>query len=453
MTSSSHQDTIFAPATLIGAAGLTVFRLSGPQAWDMAVTLGADDLSANKASLKTLKDPNSGAMLDSALVLPFKAPHSFTGEDVVELHCHGGHAVANRMLKALSAFPGARLAEPGEFTRRGFENGKMDLTQAEAVGDLIHAETEAQAMLALDQLGGSLKDLYEGWGQSLKRAMAHIEADIDFADEDVPDELSDAMRPILQNMINDITHHLDDNNLGERLRSGFKVAVIGAPNAGKSSLINALSKRDVAIVTDIAGTTRDVLETHLNIGGFAVVVADTAGLRETDDIVESEGIKRARSWAQEADLKIALFDNEADLDSETQELIDENTLVYASKVDAGAVKISFKNKNIAPLSVKRPDTVQSLVEAITQFLKEKSGLNENVSRETLQEKPALITRQRHRTALLEAKNHLERALEAPEIDMMAEDVRLALRSLGKITGRVDVEDLLDVIFSEFCIGK
>lgn len=449
----SLKNTIYAPATLIGAAGLTVFRVSGRAAFTgLTSILKTQDIPAfRQATLCKLYHPVTAELLDEALVITFKTPNSFTGEDVVEYHCHGGRAVANRMLQAFSTLDDHRLAEAGEFTRRAFENDRLDLTQAEAVADLIHAQTEIQASLALSQLGGTLRDLYDGWGTKLKNMMAYVEADIDFADEDVPDALSDAVRPKLKELHGEISTHLDDKNLGERLRDGFKIAIIGAPNAGKSSLMNVLAKRDVAIVTDIAGTTRDVLEVPLNLGGIPVVLADTAGLRDTTDTIEGEGINRAKNWAKTADIALILKDG-THLSTKTDTYIDdlrletEKIIHVSTKADHDGFK--QHNKSDLSISVHRGETISNLITHLTDIVRSLafSGDSDSAPR-------GLITRTRHRSALSEAISHIDRALEAPEIDMMAEDVRLSLRAIGRITGRVDVEDLLDVIFNDFCIGK
>lgn len=437
--------TIFAPATAIAPAGLSVFRVSGTNAIKSLEALtGKTDVEPRKAVLSKILHPKTKQPIDEGLILVFKAPNSFTGEDVVEYQLHGGFAVAHAFLDALSTLDDHRMAEPGEFTKRAFENGRLDLTQAEAVADLIHAETEAQRLLALDQLGGSLKDLYESWQDRLTHSLAYVEADIDFSDEDLPDELASQITPILKELITEIEAHLNDNRRGERLRNGLKIVILGAPNAGKSSLINTLSRRDVAIVTDIAGTTRDVLETHLNIGGYPVIVADTAGLRETDDVVEKEGVKRAQNWAKDADIKIALFAGADKPDQKTIDMLDENTLCFSSKADLGQTHTSIDGHTVYPLSTTDDNGLDLLLFHVKQFIEK--ALEKNKDAPTL-------TRARHRESLELTVNHLKRALKASHPDMMAEDVRLALRSLGKTTGRVDVEDLLDVIFNDFCIGK
>ncbi len=441
--------TIFAPATLIGGSGLTVFRVSGEHAFEsLKRVTSCTEIIPNKALLKKIKHPKTGVVIDEGLILPFKAPHSFTGEDVVEYHLHGGHAVADAFVDLMGFFDGYRMAEPGEFTKRAFENNKIDLTQAEAIGDLIHAQTEAQRLLAMDQLSGGLKDLYQGWAQRLKKSLAFIEADIDFSDEELPDELSSSMKPILEEVIAQIYMHLNDARQGERLREGIKIAVIGAPNAGKSSLLNKLAQRDIAIVTDIEGTTRDVLEVPLNLAGYPVILADTAGLRETNDVVESEGIRRARKWAEDADIKIVLFDSSKTLDQESLSFIDDKTLICSTKADIHPSHEVIQGEVPIQLSVEDEAMLANFIDIISGHVKDLMKHN-NIEHK----QAALITRQRHRKQVEEAQECLARALIAPQLDMMAEDVRLAVRALGKITGHVDVEDLLDVIFSEFCIGK
>ncbi len=452
----SHLDTIYAPATLIGPAGLSVFRVSGSKAFDVLKALSRLDntkINSHRAVLTKLYNPETKNKVDEALILPFKGPNSFTGEDVVEFHLHGGHAVANAFIKALQTISGLRMAEPGEFTKRAFENDRIDLTQAEAIADLIHASTEAQHLLALNQLDGNLAKLYMDWALNLKNILAYVEADIDFSDEDVPDELSSVMRPKIEDLILNINKHLDDNNRGERLRDGLRIAIIGAPNAGKSSLINKLAKRDVAIVNERAGTTRDIVEVALNINGFPVIIADTAGLRLTDDEIEEEGISRAKKWAETADFKIALFDSSKVPDVETVSMLDNETIILSTKTDLSPALNIVNGTKAHAFSTNNEDDLSKLLSVLEEKAKTFFGfsINDNVSRETKNQ--TLITRQRHRILVEETKEHLSRSLSAPSVDMMAEDVRLAIRSLGKITGQIDVEDLLDVIFNDFCIGK
>lgn len=440
-------DTIYALATAPGRAGVAVVRVSGPaaQAGLRALT-GKAPPPSRQAALCTLTDPQGGRPIDHALVLFFAAPASFTGEDVVEYHLHGSPAVVRMLLAALAAQPGHRMAQPGEFTRRGFENGKMDLTAAEAIADLINAETEAQQMQALAQLEGSLATLYEGWGRDLARALAHLEADIDFPDEDLPEGVGAAVMPVLKDLSAAIAAHLDDNRRGEILRDGVQVAVIGAPNAGKSSLVNALAQRDVAIVSEHAGTTRDVIEVHLNLGGYPVVLADTAGLRpdqlsaDAHGAIEGEGIRRALDRARRADIKILLFDATLpQMDAATLALKDEKSLIVLNKAD----RLKTAPPDYIAISAQGGTGLATLTGALLQKIAAMIGTRDAPS----------LTRQRHRDALGECLQSLERAMTAPAPELMAEDVRLALRALGRITGRVDVEDLLDIIFRDFCIGK
>lgn len=439
--------TIYALATAPGRSGVAVVRISGPEAGSALAALTGRPLPApRRAVLTKLRDPKTGDALDDALVLRFTAPASFTGEDVVELHLHGGRAVVTGVIEALATLPGLRLAEPGEFTRRAFENGKLDLTEAEAVADLIDAETTAQRRQALRQMEGALGKLYDGWRERLTRALAHIEADIDFAEDDLPGGVADAVRPVIAGLAGEIASHLDDGGRGERLREGLHIAIVGAPNAGKSSLLNALARRDAAIVSARAGTTRDIIEVHLDLGGYPVVLADTAGLRDAAaDEVEEEGIRRARDRAARADVKVAVFDAATlpDLDPATLDLIDSDTVVVFNKTDlATAVDL---RPDLSPIlvSAQTGDGLKLLEEKLTEFSADRLAIGSAPS----------LTRARHRAALTECRESLLRALDAPLPELAAEDVRLASRALGRITGRVDVEDLLDVIFRDFCIGK
>lgn len=450
MSQTYTNDTIFALASALGRGGVAVVRVSGPSAGAGLLALtGRKDLPPPRLLTLYKVMRQGGALIDQAMAVYFKSPASYTGEDVVEYHIHGGPAVIGELLAALAALPGYRLAEPGEFTRRAFENGKMDLTAAEAVADLINAETQAQKSQALAQMEGSLSRLYDGWRETLTKALAHAEAEIEFPDEDMPQDLIAAMRPRIVEMIAALDAHLDDNRRGEILRGGVQVAVIGAPNAGKSSLVNALARRDVAIVSDIAGTTRDIIEAHLNIGGYPVILADTAGLRPEQlgasghDAIESEGIRRALLRAQNADIKILLFDaTEKNPDEHTLALRDENSLIVLNKIDCVSEIQRFGDSEIL-VSIKTGEGLPDLIAALIEKIEFRIGSFEA---------PAL-TRQRHRAALEECRVSLYRATQAKLPELMAEDMRLAVRALGRITGRVDVEDLLDVIFKDFCIGK
>jgi tRNA modification GTPase len=439
--------TIYALATAPGRSGVAVVRISGPEAGSALAALTGRPLPApRRAVLTKLRDPRTDDALDDALVLRFTAPASFTGEDVVELHLHGGRAVVTGVIEALATLPGLRLAEPGEFTRRAFENGKLDLTEAEAVADLIDAETTAQRRQALRQMEGALGKLYDGWRERLTRALAHIEADIDFAEDDLPGGVADAVRPVIAGLADEIAAHLDDGGRGERLREGLHIAIVGAPNAGKSSLLNAIARRDAAIVSARAGTTRDIIEVHLDLGGYPVVLADTAGLREAAaDEVEEEGIRRARDRAARADVKVAVFDATTlpDLDPATLDLIDRDTVVVFNKTDLATA--TDLRPDLAPIlvSAHTGTGLKTLEETLTAFSADRLAIGSAPS----------LTRTRHRAALMECRESLLRALDAPLPELAAEDVRLASRALGRITGRVDVEDLLDVIFRDFCIGK
>ncbi len=447
-------DTIYALASAQGRAGIAIVRVSGPQAFESLSQLSSDNFPSRQAVLTQLISPADGSLIDECIVIAFHPPRSYTGEKTVEYNIHGGKAVRDSLLNALSKMDGHRLAEPGEFTRRAFENGNLDLTQAEAVADLIHAETEAQKQLALSQMRGDLSNLYHSWADQLVRALAYAEAQIDFSEEDLPeDEVKAQIHPVLKSVLKEMDDHLNDGNRGEILREGVKIAIIGAPNAGKSSLINVLAKRDVAIVSETAGTTRDVLEVHLDLNGYPVTLYDTAGLRgDTADVIEQEGIKRAQSKAKEAALKILLFDGTKEMDQETLSFVDDRSIVVANKMD---IQSSLRG-------VENDEAIQSVVHnklSISCHTGEGlNGLIDLVSRETskifddIQSSPSL-TRCRHREALLLSKEHIDRALKGASPDLIAEDIRLGVRAIGKITGRIDVEDLLDIIFRDFCIGK
>ncbi|MCH2393513.1 tRNA uridine-5-carboxymethylaminomethyl(34) synthesis GTPase MnmE [Oceanibaculum sp.] len=441
-------ETIFALATPQGRSGVAVVRLSGPSAGAVLQKITDGRLPpGRKAVLRSVRDPETGEVLDSALILWFPAPGSFTGEDVAELHLHGGRAVIAAVMQVLSRQPGLRLAEPGEFTRRAFLAGKMDLTSVEGLADLIDAETEVQRRQALRQMGGALSALYEGWRARLLRVLAHAEAIIDFPDEDLPEETNAHLRAGVMALLEEIDAHLADSRRGERLREGIRVAIIGPANAGKSSLLNWLAGRDAAIVSATAGTTRDVIEVHLDLGGYPVLLADTAGLRETVDALEEEGIRRARRWAQDADYRILLLDGAAYDERQAAE--------FTSQENPSLVAV-----NKSDLMMSWPTSATAVGETLSVSVKSGQGMANFLARLELEvahlaapgEAPAL-TRIRHRMALESARESLMRFLQAPSPDLAAEDLRLAVREIGRITGRVDVEDLLDVIFRDFCLGK
>jgi len=443
--------TIFAPASAVGRAGIAVIRVSGEQAAFVFDDLCAKPDAPRRASRVSLYHPASGEVLDDSLVLWFPAPNSFTGEDVVEFHVHGGRSVIAGVLEALGMLEGFRLAEPGEFTRRAFENDKMDLTAAEGLADLIDAETAAQRRQALRQMGGALGDLYEGWRARLIESLAYLEATIDFSEEDIPDGLIEQVQTESLKLMNEIEAHLADGRKGERLREGVHIAILGAPNAGKSSLLNALAQRDAAIVSETAGTTRDIIEVQLDLGGYPVVLADTAGIRESQDDVEQEGVRRALTRGLDADLKIVLLDGSAlgDQPGDVMSLVDDATLPVINKIDLHrpAGPLVIEGKVAIGLSVKTGEGVDPFLEMLGREVKDRFSVSES----------ALLTRARHREALGECIDALRRALSEDiggrESELVAEDLRLAARGLGRITGRVDVEDLLDKIFGDFCIGK
>lgn len=438
-------DTIYALSTPAGRSGVAVVRVSGPAAWDGCAVLsdGQKLPVPRQAATRKLFDPKTHEILDHAMVIGFRAPASFTGEDCMEYQIHGGTAIIDGVLRALSSLPNHRMALPGEFTRRAFENGKLDLTAAEAIADLIHAETESQRLQALKQMDGALFNLYEGWKERLARILALMEADLDFSDQDLPEDLILKVAPDVTDIMDEIKKHLSDGRRGELLRDGFKLVILGAPNAGKSSLLNKLVQREAAIVSPIAGTTRDVIDVHLNLGGYSVILADTAGLRGTDNDIEAEGIHRAIHRADQADLKILLFDGTKELDEQTLSLKDNRSIVVLNKSDDPDFKATPENNDAVKMSVLKNEGVEKLIEQIVLSLKQIVGASDA---------PAL-TRARHREALENAYAALGRSMTAPLPELAAEDIRMGVRYLGSLTGRVDVEDLLDMIFRDFCIGK
>jgi tRNA modification GTPase len=447
-----REETIFALASAAGRAGVAVFRVSGPGAARAFVDLTRRALPpARRAVRVRLCSPATGEVLDDGLGLWFPAPKSFTGEDVAELHLHGGRAVEAAVTDALRGLEGLRLAEPGEFTRRAFENGKFELTAAEGLADLVNAETEAQRRQARRQLEGELGAIYEGWRARLIEALAHYEAVIDFTDEELPADLSQRVKHKMLGLEEEISQHLDDNRRGERLRDGIYIAIIGAPNVGKSSLLNALARRDAAIVAETAGTTRDVVEVHLDLGGFPVIVADTAGLREAADGVEREGIRRAEARAAEADIRLALFDITLwpELDAKTLGLVGDDTVPILNKADllgpgqGPGAKERVGGRPVVIASAKTGAGMAELLKCVESMVSHRIDLAGS---------PAL-TRARHRDALEQSVDALTRFAGASEEALAAEDLRLAARALGRITGRVEVDDILDVIFRDFCIGK
>lgn len=461
---SQANDTIIALASGAGRAGVAVLRVSGPLAGDVlgrlfhvkqSATSSADDglPKPRRATLRTLLRPDDASVLDEALVLWMPGPDSFTGEDVAELHVHGGAAIIDAVVSACIETGLCRLAEPGEFTRRAFEAGRLDLTQAEGLADLIDAETEGQRIQAQSLFSGAAGQRFEHWRARLIEAMAALEAAIDFPDEaDVPQEIATRSLAPLDRLESELEAALDDWKRGRSIRDGFRIAILGKPNAGKSSLLNQIAGRDAAIVSPIAGTTRDVVEVRLVLGGYPVWLADTAGLREAADAVELEGVRRALERAQDADLRIWLLDStdpdNAAVTVSRETSFEPGDLLVWNKADL--VEFSRADSGIGREHVVSAHTgagVSSLVEAVSVVVKERLGGREAPT----------ITRTRHRALTLEALDHIRAARAAAEAgvgyELVGEDVRMAARALGRITGKVDVEDLLDRIFADFCIGK
>lgn len=441
--SSPFRDTIFALSSGALPSGVAVIRLSGPHTKAAITTLAGTIPQPRRAALRTLHD-GEGNILDQGLIIFFPAPASFTGEDCVEFQIHGGRAAVSAVLKMLGKVPGLRHAEAGEFTRRAFINGKIDLTGAEALADLIVAETESQRRLAIENATGGQKQLYDRWRSQLLRARALLEAELDFSDEDdVPEEVSKDVNGLLQGMAQEIQTHLDGFGAAEIIRDGFHVVLVGAPNVGKSSLLNALAKREVAIVTDIPGTTRDLIEVVLDLEGIKVIVTDTAGLRQTDDTVEKIGVERAIAAARRANLVLRLVDQSLASAESEMALSDTPFLRVTTKIDLGAHETESDDLSDHKISVITGDGLESLIKDIAGRAQEAI----RVSGE------AIPTRLRHVWLLQSTLQAIALASTEREIELQAEQLRSAGVSLGKITGAVDVEELLGIIFSEFCIGK
>lgn len=443
--------TIYALSTVFGKSGVAVIRVSGAKAFEVISQMTDLDVSkivSRKMYLTKFYNPVSRETLDNSLLVAFKSPASFTGENTVEINCHGSKAVIKSFLAALSVLPDFRLAEPGEFSRRSFYNGKMDLTEADGLADLIDAETSLQQKVALQQMGGNLFNLYNDWRSRLVSVLSYIEAYIDFPDENIPEDTVFKIENGVFKISEEIEKHIQDNKIEERLRDGFKVVIAGPTNAGKSSLINAIVKRNVAIVSDIAGTTRDVIETYVDIQGFPVIFSDTAGLRETADEIEQIGVKLAKDKIAEADFCLFMFDASVDtpeIFSEYVNKIDVPYLFVANKMDkiTEDKKADLIKKGCALISAKESKNISVLTKTIYKTFQDM------YEKGTAQ----LITRQRYKEALGECLQNLSRFNLHKEIELAAEDIRLACRAIGKITGQVEVDEILDKIFSSFCIGK
>jgi len=435
-------DTIFALATPAGRGAVAIIRISGPDTAQVLERIGAGGVKPRLASVRNIK--HEGRLVDQALILRFVGPNSYTGEDSAELHLHGGRAVIEAASLALITH-GLRPAEAGEFTRRAFQNGRMDLAQAEAVADLIDAETEAQKAQALGQLDGALSQTYAGFRRDLLKALSLVEAEIDFPDEEVPDNLARTAGPVLDQLMADLNAALADSDRGRRVREGYRIVLIGETNAGKSSLFNALTAREAAIVTPIAGTTRDVLDADIMIGGYAVTLSDTAGLRDSDDVVETEGIRRARARAEGADLRLWVRSpSQTAIDDPAAQFAKAEDLQVLNKADLGALA---PVEGMQHLTVST-QTGQGLAELhdwiAARLARDLSGADF----------PA-VTRERHRRRLVEALSAVEAGRRALDIapEMAGDDLRRAADSLSRVTGAIGVEDILGEVFSSFCIGK
>ena len=442
--------TIYALSTGPGISGVAIIRVSGEETKNVIKQLTRSSLPKPRvATLKKINKINTSELIDEGIVLWFPGPESYTGEDMAEFHVHGSKAVIDALQGSISKLENCRLAEPGEFTKLAFQNGKINLLKAESIADLISSETEIQRRQAIKIMNGASSDKFNELREKLLKILSYVEAKIDFPDEDLPEDIYDNIKKSSSEIISTIKKILSDQKVGERIREGFKIAILGPTNVGKSSLLNHLSNRDVAIVSEIAGTTRDVIETHLNIDGYPVVISDTAGIRESEDEIEKKGIKLALNKAENADLKIIVIDAKTvDFKGFLEDLIDDNSILVVNKSDLIDKELSSKIKKLNPIliSVKNNLNLDDLILKIKDKLKNKFIENEDV----------LITRTRHR-------NHLEQCLEylinfekknnTEDFDKAAEDLRLATRHLGMIVGKVDVEELLGSIFNDFCIGK
>jgi tRNA modification GTPase len=462
--------TIYALSTVLGKSGVAVIRVSGSNAFDVFSKMTdmapadvvdrkmyflpiygnvsretVDKIDSDNPDVQNAEMPRQ--LLDKCMIVAFRAPHSFTGENTVEINCHGSKAVIHSILESLSLLSGFRLAEAGEFSRRAFYNGKMDLTEADGLADLIDAETSMQQKVALEQMGGTLFSLYENWRNELISILSHIEAYIDFPDEDIPENTVQELENSVFKIKNDILNHLTENKIDERLREGFRVVIAGPTNAGKSSLINAIVRRNVAIVSDIAGTTRDVIESYVDLRGLPVIFSDTAGLRESDDAIEKIGIRLAQEKIATADFKLFMFDASIDTPQIFTQYLDSenNYLLVANKADklTSSQRKALIKQGCVLISAKNAENISAVTDKIYDYF----------STMLSQVPSGLITRQRYKEALKECVENLDRFNLDKEIELAAEDIRLACRAIGKITGRVEVDEILDKIFSSFCIGK
>ena len=442
--------TIYALSTGPGIAGIAIIRVSGKNTADVIKKITGNKLpNPREATRRKFNYINTNELIDEGVLLWFPAPNSYTGEDLAEFHVHGSRAVITALHKTIAQIENCRLAEPGEFTKRAFQNGKISLLKAESIADLISSETEIQRKQALKIMSGKSSNQFNSWRAKLLKILSHVEAKIDFPDENLPKDILIDIQKTSDQVSFEIQKTLNDQKVGEKIREGFKIAIIGPTNAGKSSLLNYLSKRDVAIVSETAGTTRDVIETHLNLDGYPVIVSDTAGIRDSKDEIEQKGVKLALHRADDADLKLVIIDgNSNDLNKTLKDFVDENAILVVNKSDLlnGDLNEKFKKHEYVLVSIKNNSNLDQLIYKIKNKLKNKFISNEDI----------LITRERHRQHLEHCIAYLKSFKNkkgSKEFDKAAEDLRLATRHLGMIVGKVDVEELLDSIFNDFCIGK
>ena len=442
--------TIFALSSGPGLSGIAVIRVSGPNTKNVLKNMTISPIPSPKvAVVRKFINPKTKDLIDQGILLWFPGPESYTGDDMAEFHVHGSKAVIEAINLCLSKIEGCRLAEPGEFTKIAFQNGKINLLKAESISDLISSETEIQRKQAIKIMSGKSSDKFNSLRERLLKILSNIEAKIDFPDEDLPDNILKNIHSETKSIKNEIDKILNDQKVGERIREGFKIAIIGPTNAGKSSLLNYLSKRDIAIVSEIAGTTRDVIEAHLNLNGYPVVISDTAGIRHSKDEIEKKGIKLALERAENADLNLIVIEPKSvDFSSFLKKFRPKNSILVINKMELGVDNIAEEIKNYDPIliSIKKEKNLDKLISLIKENLKNKFILQDDI----------YITRQRHRTNLEKCVEHLKNFEEKnslEDFDKAAEDLRLATRYLGTIVGKVDVEEILGSIFNDFCIGK
>ena len=442
--------TIYALSSGSGISGIAVIRVSGKSTAEVVKKITRTKLPAPRVATLTKFNKNgTKELIDEGVIIWFPAPNSYTGEDLAEFHVHGSRAVINAMHSSIAKIKNCRLAEPGEFTKKAFQNGKINLLKAESIADLISSETEIQRKQAIKIMSGKSSDKYNSWRKKLLKILSHIEAKIDFPDEDLPNNIVKEIQKTSNDIMNEIKKTINDQKVGERIREGFKIAIVGPSNAGKSSLLNYLSKRDAAIVSEIAGTTRDVIETHLNLDGYPVVLSDTAGIRESKNEIEKKGIKIALNRAEDADLKLVIVSTKnVDFAKVLKGLLTKNAILVVNKSDLikGKLNKKFKKYEHILISIKKDLNLNKLISKIKSKLKNKFITAEDI----------LITRERHRQNLINCVQHLEKFQKkksAQDFYKAAEDLRLATRHLGMIVGKVDVEELLGSIFNDFCIGK